>query len=181
MQLIEGSSNVKLCEKSLQLIKVICQSSTENVEMVSKQDILEKIVDIRSKFINNSDIQNSTRVIINELNKLPGHEDIINKMILNNAQEIDEIIKSDKIAENSIPLLNNLEKINVFTPKPEKAELLADKEFIKNVGILFDAHIHEKKEDDTNEKLLINELNIKKKIFEKSGDLADLKARYNYF
>jgi len=97
-------------------------------------------------------------------------------MILNNAAEIDEIIKANKIPESAAQILNNLEKINVFTPKPEKAELLSDKGFINNVKILFDNHINEKKEDDTNEKLLFSELSIKKKIYEKTHEQPNLKV-----
>ncbi len=97
-------------------------------------------------------------------------------MILNNAAEIDEIVKSNKIPENSATILNNLEKINVFTPKPEKIELFSDKNFKDNVKILFDHHINDKREDDMNEKLLINELNTKKKFYDKSKDTEDLKV-----
>ena len=73
---------------------MLFRSSRDNLEMIANQNILEKVVDIRSKFANDPDIETSTRIIINELNKLPGHEDIINKMILANAAEIDAIVKS---------------------------------------------------------------------------------------
>lgn len=104
----------------------------------------------------------------------------MNKMILSNAAEIDEIIKANKIHENATILLNDLEKINVYTPKPEKADLLGDKGFNDNIKILFDAHINEKKEDDNNEKLLFNELTLMKKIYEKSNNEGSLKVNIHF-
>jgi hypothetical protein len=170
LQITENTNNPTLTINALILIKIISLSSEENLNIVSNQNILEKLNEIYTKFSNNEEINNICNSIINELIKLPHQEKIIKDIILSNLNYIHECVSDNTIEnDNKYTILSSLEKLNTFCQNENYITLLTKNPFPKDLNVLIELTLLEKDISDLNEKLLNNEMSLSLKIYGKDA------------
>ena len=167
LQIMENYPNKNTAIDSLELLRMITLSNEENLNIVSKQNILSKLFEIRAKFANDENITKSTDLIANEIMKLPGQEEFASDIIKQQIKEFYENLKGDfSNSEIKHKILNNLETINAFSSNKKQISLLFADEFQSNLNKVIDLTKNEKEISQVIEKLLTNEMSILKKIKE---------------
>ena len=80
--------------------------------------------DIYSQFPNDTVIKKKINDIIQELLKIEGQDKILGEIIKNCMREIIDAVNKDKYQTEKENILNNLEKINLFTITPILSEIM---------------------------------------------------------
>ena len=104
--------------------------------------------------------------------KLEGQEKNLSELIKNCMREIIEAVNNNKYEEEKINIANNLEKINLFTSKPELVALMTEEtEFPPALTKLTEMTLNDPDNNSNlNENLLNNEIALLKKICDSIND-----------
>ena len=167
LQIMDNYQDKNIANDSLLLLQKITLSNKENLQIISKQNLLSKLFEIRTKFANDDTITILTDIIANEIMKLSGQEEFTSDIIKKQIEEFYNNLKSDfNNSEIQQKILNNLENINAFTSNKKQINLLLTEEFQNNLNQVIDLTQKEEKVSQVIEKLLTNEMSILKKIKE---------------
>ena len=194
LQIMDHYQDKNIAYDSLLLLQKITLSNNDNLNIISKQNLLPKLFEIRTNFANNDTIIKITDLIANEIMKLSGQEESTSDIIRKQIEEFYNNLKSDfNNSEIKQKILNNLENINAFTSNKKQISLLLTEEFQNNLNQVIDLTQKEVNISQVIEKLLTNELSILKKIKEnisskdnnKHNDIIDnsikvIKNKSNY-
>ena len=179
LQLLETGNNENLIKSALQLIQKIGESNSENLEMLSNQDLINKLYEINTNF--GPGLSEYSGPILSALMKLPVNEAKIKEIILTTLREFitnaNELPEAQFFSKKLAELLEIISKLNVFVCRGGKhvSLLLGDEDFKKAFNILVDHTNQENDLSKTKEPLLKNECEILDKMF----DYCNLNAFVN--
>ena len=128
--------------------------------------------DIYSQFPNDTVIKKKINDIIQELLKIEGQDKILGEIIKNCMREIIDAVNKDKYQTEKENILNNLEKINLFTITPTLSEIMFEEtEFPPVLTKLIELSLKDSDNNNNqNEIMLSNEIDILKKICDRIND-----------
>ena len=128
--------------------------------------------DIYSQFPNDTVIKKKINDIIQELLKIEGQDKILGEIIKNCMREIIDAVNKDKYQTEKENILNNLEKINLFTITPTLSEIMFEEtEFPPVLTKLTELSLKDSDNNNNqNEIMLSNEIDILKKICDRIND-----------
>ena len=128
--------------------------------------------DIYSQFPNDTVIKKKINDIIQELLKIEGQDKILGEIIKNCMREIIDAVNKDKYQTEKENILNNLEKINLFTITPILSEIMYEEtEFPPVLTKLTELSLKDSDNNNNqNEIMLSNEIDILKKICDRIND-----------
>ena len=166
LQIIETSPIEKNVEIAVNLLKIICNSNKENLQMISSQNVFNAFFNVKKKYASNSTIINSCDDISKDILKLPGQENYVIDLLSENIREFN--INSQKDFSNDEirqQLLNSLQIINSFVSSQTQIDLINNnEEFIMNFKEITEKTFSLTELDSLIEKLIINELSLLKKL-----------------
>ena len=128
--------------------------------------------DIYSQFPNDTVIKKKINDIIHDLLKIEGQDKILGEIIKNCMREIIDAVNKDKYQTEKENILNNLEKINLFTITPTLSEIMFEEtEFPPVLTKLTELSLKDSDNNNNqNEIMLSNEIDILKKICDRIND-----------
>ena len=165
LQIMDKTQNRQLANDAMELLKMITLSSKANTEVIGNQNILMKLLEIRSKFASVDSITKNADQIANELMKLPGHEKFAEGIIRDAIKELHDNVQKDFNNEDvKQKILNNEEVINSFTSNRKAVTPILEPDFIKDLSKACDLAAKDPEISITIDKLLTNDMGILKKI-----------------
>ena len=167
ISLLETNNKESLLKKALALMKKIGDSNPENLEMLSNQDLINKLFEINNNY--GPGISEYSAPILSALMRLPQNEEKITSIVettLNDFVNAAEDLENEPFFSKRSPILNDLlSKLNVFTCSDNHANLLLKRnDFKKAFSALINCTNHDSDLSKHKEPLLKNEVDLMKKM-----------------
>lgn len=178
LQLIESGSKDSLIKSSLILLQKIGDSNPENLEILSNQDILNKLYDINANY--GQGIAEYSGPILNSLMRLSGNEEKISDILESTIKEFNaesRDLENCEFFSSKAPQLQELiSKINFFTCIGGRHIniLLKDDVFKKSLKILVKMTNEDSDLSKFKEPLLIIESDILVKMYNAASNISSI-------
>jgi hypothetical protein len=173
MENISNNNNTNLIVNALELLKKIAFSNQENLIMLANQNILVKLFEIKTKFINEKKIGRLCDEISNEILMLPGQEKNAENIIKESIKNFHENVNNKEYnTENKNKMMNDLETINAFSSNKKQNEMLVEnKEFITDLNKSIQLTLNDEQDiSDVYEKLVMNQTSVMRKLKDNASE-----------
>ena len=173
MENISNNNNTNLIVNALELLKKIAFSNQENLIMLANQNILVKLFEIKTKFINEKKIGRLCDEISNEILMLPGQEKNAENIIKESIKNFHENVNNKEYnSENKNKMMVDLETINAFSSNKKQNEMLVEnKEFITDLNKSIQLTLNDEQDiSDVYEKLVMNQTSVMRKLKDNANE-----------